>query len=248
MISAFAMLYQLTENEGYLYAARKAEKFIDEKLFEDGTLYVSFRDGSRGAKGYLDDYAFYAFALMRLYDATLDTNFINKARRLCDKAISDFFDMGNGGFYLYGKENEELIITPKEIYDGAIPSGNSVMAYNLIKLSYLTNDTELDEIIKKQLLFISSGARKYPSGHCFFLLALMLQNDPPETVTAVLKNKSELAGLRGKFGQGTIVRIVDTPTDEYRLINDKTTFYVCKNHVCMNPINDYTQTSSKLRI
>lgn len=127
MIAALCRLYKVSGDEDYLYAAKKAQRFIESELCENNTLFVSFRKGRHGDKGFLDDYAFYTYGLLSLYDVTLDSNFLNRAKEIGCKAIDDFYDMKNGGFYLYGKENETLIFRPKEKYDGAMSDRKSVV-------------------------------------------------------------------------------------------------------------------------
>lgn len=154
---------------------------------------------------------------------------------LNNKAIENFYDSEHGGFYLYGHDNEQLILKPKETYDGAIPSGNSVMAYNLVKLSAITNDSKLEAILQNQITFMSSVASMYPIGNSFYLLSLFMWLYPPKSIVCVLKDEIDLEKL--KFPLNTNVKILYKSTDEYKLINDKTTFYVCENHSCKPPTN-----------
>nr|WP_315025064.1 thioredoxin domain-containing protein [uncultured Aminipila sp.] len=241
MIAAFAMMYQVFGEEKYLETAKKADQFITEKLQENNTLYVSFRDGIRSSKGFLDDYAFYIFALIQLYEATLDSKYLDKAESFCHKAIDEFYDKKHDGFYLYGKGNQKLIIVPKETYDGAIPSGNSVMAYNLVKLGHITNNAEFTEKAKRQLEFMSFSAKEYPAGYSFFLMALSMYLNPLEDIVCVLKDKDDLKSLKGKTKLNSNIKILERETDEYKIINNQTTFYICKNHSCLPPTNDATK-------
>lgn len=241
MISAFAVMYKEFREEKYLEMAKKADEFITEKLIENETLFVSYCDGVRSSKGFLDDYAFYIYAQINLYEATLDSYYLNRAVKLCKKTIENFYDTDNGGFYLYGKENQKLIIKPKETYDGAIPSGNSVMAYNLVKLSNITKDAELTEKSKLQLEFMTPFAQEYPIGYSFFLKALTLYLQPVVDVVCVLKDSVDLQELRKKKISNVNIRIFENETNEYKLINNKTTFYVCKNCSCTPPTNDITK-------
>ncbi len=241
MIAAMCNLYRISRNTEYLDAAKKAQRFIEEKLSQKDTLFVSYRTGKRGEKGFLDDYADYIFALMALYDATLDAAYLEKAQRLCRKAISDFYDAEQGGFYLCGKDNESLIMRPKETYDGAIPSGNSVMAYNLVRLFYLTSDEDIEKIMNRQLRFLSAEAARYPAGYAMFLIALSDYFEPPQKITAVLKNQSDLKELPFTISPESIVSIVSEPTEEFPLKDNKTTFYVCQNHSCLPPVNDLSR-------
>lgn len=238
MIAAMTFLYRVSKNKTYLDAAKKAQKFIENNLCEANALFVSYRNNKRGKKGFLDDYAFYIFALINLYEATFDKSYLEKALKLCEKTIHDFYDVENGGFWLYGKENEQLILRPKETYDGAIPSGNSVMAYNLVRLFYITDDKHLQELAKAQLSFMSGSAKQYPAGFSMFLTALSDYLDMPEKITVVIKEQNTEENIPCKINLGTIINVLDGPTQEYKLLNDKTTFYVCRNHSCMPPVND----------
>lgn len=128
MTAALCRLYRVSGKAMYLTAAKRAEDFIQKYLWENGRLFVSFRAGRRGAKGFLDDYAAYLYAQLALYEATLEQEHLDRAERLCGDVLASFRDGENGGFYLYGSDSETLLLRPKETYDGAIPSGNSMMA------------------------------------------------------------------------------------------------------------------------
>lgn len=182
MIAAMCHLYRATGNDVYLNAAKKAQNFIEERLCEKNTLYVSYREGQRSKKGFLDDYAGEIFALLTLYHATSDIVYLEKAQQFCKKTIADFFDKEQGGFFLYGEENEQLILRPKETYDGAIPSGNSMMAYNLVQLYAMTGEACYEEVVELQLKFLSAEARDYPTAHTMFFIALFDFLSPNEKV------------------------------------------------------------------
>ena len=182
MIAAMCHLYRATGNEEYLNAAKKAQNFIESKLCEKNTLYVSYREGQRSKKGFLDDYASEIFALLTLYQVTSDIVYLEKAQQFCKKAIADFYDKEQGGFFLYGEENEQLILRPKETYDGAIPSGNSMMAYNLVQLYSITGEKMYEEVVEHQLKFLSAEALGYPTAHTMFLMALYDYLAPNEKV------------------------------------------------------------------
>lgn len=242
MIAALCSLYRISENIEYLNAAKRAQGFIDNKLFKNSTLYVSFRNGKCGDKGFLDEYAYYCYALLSLYEATFNHDFLQLAKETAYKAISDFFDKKYGGFYLYGKENENLIFRPKESYDGAMPSGNSVMTYNLVRLGFIFPDKEYEQILQKQLDYMSGEAEKYPAGYAMFLMALSDYFNPPKMISVVLKNSADLERLPFIVPSGVVVRLFKNPTEEYKLLNDKTTYYVCQNYSCLPPANTLDAT------
>ncbi len=240
MIAAMCELYLVSKNDVYLNAAQKADGFIRKYLCENDTLFVSFRDGKRGVKGFLDDYASYIFAELCLYRATLDNSYLNRAKQMCDKVASDFSDK-TGGYYLYGNQSEELILRPKETYDGAIPSGNSLMAYNFVKLYHLTLDDKYKDLAEKQLDFISAAANSYPTNHAMFLTALLEYNEPPMKVAVVVDDKTNINDFVLDLPTNAIINFLTEPTKEYSLKNGKTTYYVCKGKVCMPPTNDLNE-------
>lgn len=238
MIAAMCQLYRVTEQENYLDAAVTAQEFIEQKLCENDILHVSYREGKCSGKGFLDDYAYEIFALMALYKATLDKSYLERAKCFCEKAVKDFWDFEQGGFFLYGDDNEQLILRPKETYDGAIFSGNSAMAYNLVQLYWLTGEIGYSELAERQLAFISKTAKQYPAGYAMFLIALSDYNDAPEKITIVVKDRADLAGVPCKVSLDAVISVLEEPTEEYPLKNDRTTYYVCKGRSCQPATNE----------
>lgn len=237
MISALALLYRVTGKEAYLSAAKASQQFIEENLSDKNSLFVSCRDGRQSGSGFLDDYAFYANALLGLYEATGEQAYLYKAESFCREAIDKFADDGNGGFFLVGRDDEQLVLNPKETYDGAMPSGNSVMAYNLVRISQITNDSEWEQTAQCQLAFLSGQSADYPAGHSMFLLALLLHENPPAKITVVLPSASEESEIKSRLPLYADVTVLPTPDEKYKLLNGKTTYYVCRGQTCLPPSN-----------
>lgn len=176
MIAAYAKAYKALGENKYLLAAERGAAFLSEYMTrEDGKLSVSFREGTVAGIGTLDDYAFTIWAFLELYEATLDQEYLQRAEQLCLLMKNGFWDQGGNGFFLTDKDSEALIFRPKETYDGAMPSGNSAAAYVLIKLYKLTGMEEYHELGLKQLAFLSDQAAHHPAGHCFTMMALMME-------------------------------------------------------------------------
>jgi len=173
MIAALANLYRVTKNDGYRNAAADAQTFIEKNMWIDGRLAVSFREETAAGRGFLDDYANEIFALLALYQVTEQAGYLEQARRFCDQVLEEFYDKENGGFFMYGDANEQLILRPKETYDGAVFSGNSAMAYNLVRLYILTGEERYRDLADQQLRFMAAEAEPYPAGHTMYLAALL---------------------------------------------------------------------------
>lgn len=236
MISALSILYRISGNEKYLNAAKKSQKFIENNLCKNKRIYTSFRNGNCSGKSFLDDYAYYISALTELYNSTLNKDYLNKAEFFCSEAVKLFADNKNGGFYLSEINNCELFINPKETFDGAVPSGNSIMAYNFVRLYQLTEKDIYRDLIERQNKFMSVSSRNYPAGHCMFLLAKLIYENPPEHIIAVVKEMQDIEKIK-KIPKLLINIIPITECENYPLLNDKTTYYICKNHVCRPPSN-----------
>lgn len=238
MIAALSMVYRVSHNEKYLNAAVNAQMFIEKNLCNGTQLATSWRDGKSSENSFLDDYACYIAALIELYNTTLDSSYLENAEQFCIEAVKRFYDHKNCGFYLSESANTELFMNPKETYDGAIPSGNSVMVYNFVRLYQLTENEKYHEFAEKQLEFLSSRSNDYPAGHCMFLLAKMLYENPPRHITVALKERSDLKKVKENIPFLANI-LVTQESNEYPLLNEKTTYYICKNHACLPPTNDF---------
>lgn len=235
MICALSLLYRASGKEIYLRAAVRARQFVEKSLAYGNTLYVSFRNHIRFVKGFLDEYAYYAAALIGLYEATGEETYLSRAEQICEEARRQFADEAGGGYFLYGEGNDSLIMKPKETYDGALPSGNSVMAYCLVRLFQISGDQKYEHLAKEQITFLSGEADAYPAGHCMFLISLLFYLNPPQKITVVLSEQDREKKIRKKLPLYADVKILLEETKEYRRIDGKTTYYVCKDHTCLPP-------------
>lgn len=242
MIAALACLYRITGTDRYLEAAVRAERFLEKNHMDGDVVFVSTRQGRRAGRGFLEDYAFYAYALLYLHEAQPLGGYLERAAAVCKEAVRQFRDPVRGGFYLYGEAGEQLITRPKETYDGALPSGNSAMAYVLVKLSNLLQEAFFLEEAKKQVLFCCKSCGAYPAGSCFFLPALMQYLDPPEHIACVTEQPEELRELPLRLKPGVDV-VVCRPDGNRPLLNGKTTYYVCKGRKCEPPVNELEELS-----
>ncbi len=254
MITAYATAARVFQNEDYADVATRAVEFVNTRLTDNiGRLYVRYRAGEAAFMGHLDDYAFYCMALLSVYDATFDIGYLKQATTLTDKMIELFWDEKNGGFFLTAKDAEELIYRPKEVYDGATPSGNSVAGYVLQRLANLTANARYIQFADKQLSFLAGQVKDYPAGHSFSLIAFLQALYPSKEIVCVVSEKEDHQELKDylaeNFEPNTVVLLKSEENDEvlrevadyiddYRMLNDKTTYYICENHTCMAPTNE----------
>lgn len=236
MICALSVLYRVSGNQSYLSAAEQNQEFIEKYLSKGNLLYVSRREKSRPVNGFLDDYAYYAAALISLYESSSKHDYLKRAEQILQEAEIQFADKDGGGYFLYGTQNSSLIMKPKETYDGAMPSGNSVMAYCLVRFFQLTGKEKYRSQAENQLAFLSGEAKEYPAGHSLFQTVLLYYLYPPEKITVVLSEK-DTENILPNLPLYADISILSEETEEYRLLNNETTYYVCKDCSCLPPSN-----------
>jgi len=143
-------------------------------------LVKRWRLGQSGLPAHLDDYAFLAQGLLDLFEAIQQPSYLMHAHELIDLSIELFEDKERGGFYLTAKDGEQLLTRPKEIYDGAIPSGNSIMALNLVRIWQMSQDRKYFECLSRSFSAFSGFLKANPSGAENFLQALAFTLQPPQ--------------------------------------------------------------------
>lgn len=253
MMAALAKAGSLQDGERYLNAARRTKDFIDRYMKKkDGRLFLRWRDGEAAIDGQLDDYAFYAYGLISLYQATWDVQYFIESIAVAEKMVELFFDAEAGGFYLYASESEQLISRPKESYDGAIPSGNSVAAWVLDKLAKLTGEAKWRSLADQQFAFLAGIVSHYPAGHAFALTA-MTEVLYPSWELICTSNQSgtekNLLLLAQKYGRSRGSILLKTPqnadqlamaapfSEAYSIPDSGEKYYLCRGENCSAPVD-----------
>jgi uncharacterized protein YyaL (SSP411 family) len=259
MIAALAIAARAFDKTVYADAAERATDFVMTKLRrEDGRLLARYRDGESAFLGYIDDYAFMVWALIELYETTFNTSYLQRAIELNQQMIDLFWDQEKGGLFFYGHDAEQLFTRGKETYDGAIPSGNSVAAMNLIRLARMTGDAALEELFDKQVKACSGAIERYPSGHSIMLIALLHAYEPSREIVIAgawedPKLQHLVAEIRSRFLPNTVLMI--NPDGELgeearkllpviadkTIVNGQPAVYICENYACQAPITELEQ-------
>ncbi len=251
MIVALAKAYRVTGKQEYLTCAQRAQDFIEQKLTgKDGRLMVRWRDGDAAGQGLLDDYAFYAWALLELYDTGYETYYLARADRIAREVAQHFSDEQGGGFFLNADDAQALISRPKEVYDGAIPSGNSVAAAVFERLSLLTASDYWRRQSEQQLRFLCGSITAYPAGYCFALYSFLHFLHKPPTLVCAAANDSVTQSVasfikkQGLYDMGVIIKTQENAqmlaeiapyTVEYPLPEQGARYYLCKDGTCLAP-------------
>jgi uncharacterized protein YyaL (SSP411 family) len=262
MTAACAKAYGALRDKKYLQMAERAALFIKTTLTDpSGRLYVRYRDGQSAGRGFLDDYAFTAYAMLALYDATYDVGYLEDALEYAEKMCTLFEDRGQGGYFLTAEDSERLAYRPKETYDGAMPSGNSVAGYVLIRLARLTAEDKWEARAMRQLEFLASDVKAYPSAHCFALMAAMYELYPTKEVVITARDEGDAGALGERLAarfipnlsllyktNGNADRLARAAPfiKDYVIAGDKTNIYICENKACSVPFTDLDELIPRL--
>lgn len=265
MIAALAKAGRAFNDPEYTKAAARAADFIlTEMRTQDGGLLHSYRNGKAGTQAHVDDYAFLAWGLIELYESSFDIKYLESALEINDGLIKNFWDEKDGGFYFTSHDGEELLVRDKEIYDGAIPSGNSVAVLNLIRLGRITAKSSFDERAASAQKAFSNQLGKAPGAFTFSMSALDFGLGPSYEVVIVGAPEAKDTGamlealrkhyvprkvviLRPPGESPEITKIADFTKSQQNL-DGKATAYVCKNYVCNLPTTDIDKMLEQLNI
>ncbi len=251
MLASFAEASAILERSDYRKIAEANARFLLFHLQKDGLLLRTHKDGEAKLNAYLEDYACLIEGLICLYEATGELSWIESAVTLADKMIEQFWDESEGGFFFTGKSHEKLIIRSKEFMDNATPSGNSIAALSLLRLSLLIANDDYRRRATAVLRLMADQIRRYPSAFGFALSALDFYLDSPLEVVLVgapdprfdellrtvwrtyLPNRV-IATCRKDHEQAAAIVPLFTGRDT--LANEPTAF-VCRANTCQRPVN-----------
>jgi uncharacterized protein YyaL (SSP411 family) len=265
MIAALAKGYQVLGDQEYIGAAGKAADFILKNLrTKDAKLLHRYRYGDAAYSGFLDDYAFLVWGLIELHEATFEVGYLEEAIALNRAMLDMFWDEQNGGLYFSGKENESLIIKTKDLYDGAIPSGNAVAALNLLRLGRMTGNVALEKKAEQLIGAASGTVRTYPASYTQLLGAIDFLIGPSREIViagdpALTDTREMIKTVQRKFLPNKVLLFHPAGPDAGRLVelvpfvknmlprDGRPTAYVCKNFACQAPITDINKLEPILK-
>ncbi len=251
MLMALSRAAWAFNDRRYLLEARELAEFMGEKLFDGGRLKARLCGGELRFQAQLDDLAFYALGLLELYRTDFEPEHIAAAQTLAQEILENFADE-KGGFFRSSREAEKLFIRPKEVYDGALPSGNSAAAVLFDSLARLTGKSIWLEAGRKQQVFLCSACEKVPAGCAFGYLPILTgvyggrelvcaldSEDLPEAFKTVLgRYAPELTVLVKSPESGELLSSLAPFTSDMQPQKGKAAYYICQNGACSLPLTE----------
>jgi uncharacterized protein YyaL (SSP411 family) len=249
-IAALAKAGSALGEPRYLDAAREAARFLQREMVrKDGGLRHRFKGSAKGQPAskdehaFLDDHAFLLWGLLELYDATLEPSWLEWSVQVA-RGLAPFRDAA-GGWFLAASDGEDLGVRRKEAYDGALPSGNSVAAWALVRLALLTGDTRWDEEADAAVRAFGGIAGQHPAAFTGLLLAHDLAEGSRELLVAGLGKAALDLIAEARRGyrphlvllhQGTALAAIAPWTAEHRAPAGKAAAFLCEGHACKRPV------------
>jgi uncharacterized protein YyaL (SSP411 family) len=240
-LAALAEAGRRLERSDYVDAARELGEFLLGTLSTEGRLHRTFRVGQAKGTGYLEDYADVANGLLELHVATGELRWLEEANRLARLAVELFADEERGGFYLSPADGEELVARKKDLEDQPTPSGNSMLAYVLLKLARIYGDDELERRAVGVFRLVHQALSRVPAAFGHALTALDLHFSTPREIAIVGPVDSPVAqAALDPFEPNTVVAV--GPSDEIPLlagkdlVGGKAAVYVCERFACQAPV------------
>jgi uncharacterized protein YyaL (SSP411 family) len=249
MLASLAEAARLLRRDDYRDAAVRCGSFLLTHLKNaDGRLYRSHKDGDSRINAVLEDYANLIDALLELYQLTFDTRWFVEARHLAEFALARF-SAPDGGFFDTSDDHEILIVRPRNMQDNATPSGNTMLAKQLIRLAAYTGDSRFDEAARATLSLLSEALRQYPQAFGEALNGLDMLVAGLAEIAVIGQPESQatqalLDAVHSNFRPNVILALSpenvsgdhDIPLLSHRLMKDgQPTVYVCRNFACKLP-------------
>ena len=252
MLRAIATAAWVFGDEQYAEVGRSNARFVRDHLYRDGKLLRTWKDGQAKLNGYLEDYANFIDGLLALYGATFEIEWLRFATELGRTMVGEFYQ--DGRFYDTGVTHEALVTRPRDAYDSATPSGNSVASDVLLRLAHLTGDTGFAQIATDVLAGFGRVASESALGYARLLCAVDIAVGPSAEVAIVgdlraADTQALLDALRDEFLPRSVVAVV-APSDldeqvEYIPLfagreqqDGLATAYVCLNFACQLPTTE----------
>jgi len=264
MIAAFAKGFSALQDPAFSAAAEKAANFILRRMrTASGRLQRRYRLGHIAFPGYLDDYAFFIWGLVELYEATFNPRYLAAAMELQRIQIDLFWDETSSCFFMTPKDGEELIARPKDLYDGAVPSGNSVAFLNLLRLGRMCGNPEWEKMGDRMIRGFAGSFGDYPMAYTHLMIGLdfllgptqeiLIAGDPQNPAV-----REAMAYLQQKFlpfkvllfwPHGEAAREISTLCPFLQAVmppEEGVSIHICEGYSCKTPIKNFADLQTAI--
>ncbi|MCH5714994.1 hypothetical protein [Niabella hibiscisoli] len=241
MNTAYSKAYAATGNTAYRLKAINNMKFLLSAFqTAEGRWQHVWKNDTAKYPAFLDDYAYLIQALLQLSRVTANTEYLVQAKELCEKVITDFSEP-DGYFYYTPEQQTDIIVRKKEVYDGATPSGNSVMAQNLLELGLLFDQRDWLERSYQMTKGLGTVAVKYPTSFGVWLAGLYQQITGTKEVVLIGDFENSLSELLSQPLLHSIIMAAPKAIEAFPLLKDKNTdkplaLFLCENYACQQPV------------
>jgi uncharacterized protein YyaL (SSP411 family) len=255
MLNAISKAAAILQDKEYKQIAEKNFQFIitNFKKKESFEMQHTFKNGIAKYPAFLDDYAYLIEACISVYEITFDTSYLLNAQSWCNYVTTYFSDEEDKYFFFTNKTQDDIVVRKKEIYDGAVPSGNAVMAINLFKLAVLFDNTDWRKRAEDMLIGIVPMAVKYPISFGIWSRFLLLQIVGLQEISVVgenfvsLNEKISIACIPNKLTMCSFVDNNDFPMLAYRFRKNQTLAYLCHDYSCAAPFDSVDELMIAVR-
>jgi hypothetical protein len=237
--------FAATGIENYKVLALQNIEFLEKKFKEPtANWYHTYKNGHAKIPAFLDDYAYLIHSYIQLQEITGNSDYLQKAKALTEFVIENFEDAATGLFFYTNKKQTDVIIRKKEVYDGATPSGNAIMALNLYYLSVIFDKPDWKARAQKSTEFFEKAIIQYPTSFAAWASIVQWQvMGIQEIVIAGIDAFSYLSQILNIYKPNKILQTTQSDLPDFPLLKgkfkaEKSVFFLCKDYVCQEPIFD----------
>ncbi len=257
MVTALAKGYRVTCNHKYLDAARNCISFIEKNMLNGTRLLRTFRDNTPKIDGYLEDYSYFANALLDVFEVYPDPTYLKLAERLGMHLLDHFWDKNTASFFMTSDTHEQLIIRPKSSYDLSLPSGNSAACHLLLRLYHLTQNRKFLDACTASMNSHAQLAAENPFGFGYMLNTIYMYIQKPVEITVLNTENGKICStLNDKFLPESMMvflgdkkhldELLQYPFFSGKNFEEKTTVFICKDFACSLPLHTISEIESRL--
>ncbi|MCB0565394.1 MAG: thioredoxin domain-containing protein, partial [Phaeodactylibacter sp.] len=254
MATAYCKAYAALGDPAYRETAERNIRFLSDKfkMGEGLALYHTYKEGNAQYDAFLEDYALLIEALIELYSINYDTSLLQLAGQYTDYLIEHFLDPDSKLFYFTGAQQQDIILRRKDLYDSAMPSGNSTMVHNLHRLGILLGRDDFTNLSVEMLRSLKSSVERYPSSFARWARALLYRVYPMQEVAIIGQNAEVKArSLNATFLPNMVLMAALAADDQFPLLAGKgaggdTNIYVCKEYACQRPVKTVEEALAQI--